>query len=196
MIDRWSAVVAVLAASAIAHADTTTAPAPAVPASTTTTAAPAPAITRHGLAVGAELGEPTSATIGWFGDRLSFAAALGTGTRAGVGMSFHADAQVIVTRLRPNIPLRIGLGARYYHHGYQPMSVDELPDSHYGIRAPVAVALERTSMQLYAELAPGFDVKRTASCTLADGPASICPHAQERPLFFQLVVGARWFISH
>jgi hypothetical protein len=50
-------------------------------------------------------------------------------------------------------------------------------------------------MQLYAELAPGIDFHRTASCTLASGPYTVCPHAQDRPLFVQLVVGARWFLS-
>jgi hypothetical protein len=209
VIERWLTVAAGLVTTLVAHAEPTTklpptAPPPATAAaatpapstSTTSTAAAVPATMRHGLAVGAELGEPTSATVGWFNDQLSFTGALGTGTRAGAGVSVHADAQYLVTRLRPDIPLRIGLGARYYHHGYQPMSADEVPDSHYGIRASAAVALERTSLQLYAELAPGVDVKRTASCTLADGPASICPHAQERPVFVQLVVGARWFLSH
>ena len=76
------------------------------------------------------------------------------------------------------------------------MSFDEIPDSHYGIRASVSVALERRSMQVYAELAPGVDLKRTPSCTLADGPNTICPHAQDGPLFVQLVIGARWFLSH
>jgi hypothetical protein len=111
-------------------------------------------------------------------------------------VSFHADVQVEVARLGAHVPLRIGLGGRYYHHGYEPMSFDEIPDSHYGVRAPIAIAYETGALQLYAEAAPGVDVKRTASCTLASGPYSICPHAQELPLFVQLVVGARWFLSH
>ncbi len=155
-----------------------------------------PARSQEGIAIGAELGDPTSVTAGWWKGALGIAAALGTGTRAGVGLSFHADVQVVVARLTPQVPVRIGLGGRYYRHGYEPMSFDEVPDSHYGIRASLAVAYERGSLQLYAEVAPGVDVVRTASCTLASGPYSICPHAQERPLFVQLAIGARWFLSH
>lgn len=149
-----------------------------------------------GLAVGVEVGEPTSATVGWFGERLAVAAAVGTGTFEGPGVSVHADAQMLVTRLRPELPLRVGLGARFYHHGYQPMSIDEIPHEHVGLRVPATLAYERGPLQLYAELAPGIDVVRTASCTLADGPRSVCPHAQSSPFFIQLAVGARWFLSH
>jgi hypothetical protein len=150
----------------------------------------------RGLAVGVELGEPTSATVAWLMDGLSLSGAIGSGTRAGMGLSLHADAQLVVAHFTPTLPLRVGLGFRYYHHGYKPASVDELPDSHYGIRGSIAVAHESGALSLYAELAPGVDVKRTRSCSLADGPNSICPHAQESPLFLQLVIGARWAFSH
>lgn len=163
------------------------------PPAVTATAPGAPA--QSGLAIGVELGEPSSVTAGWFKGALGLAAAVGTGTFAGAGVSAHADVQLVVARLKPNVPVRVGLGGRYYHHGYQAMSYDEIPDSHYGVRASAAVALERGPLQLYAELAPGLDVHRTQSCTLADGPNSICPHAQASPLFFQVVVGARWFLS-
>ncbi|MBS1117786.1 MAG: hypothetical protein H6Q90_14 [Deltaproteobacteria bacterium] len=165
---------------------------PAATASTTATGAEAP---QEGIAVGLELGEPTSATAGWWKGKLGVSGALGTGTREGVGLSFHVDVQYVVARLAPNMAVRVGLGGRYYHHGYQAMSFDEIPDSHYGIRASAAFAYERGPLQLYAELSPGVDVHRTASCTLASGPFSICPHAQETPLFVQLVVGARWFLT-
>ncbi len=162
----------------------------------TITASDAPAVGQHGIAIGVELGEPTSITAGWWKGDFGLSAALGTGTRAGVGLSFHADAQLVVARLTPRVPLRVGLGGRFYHHGYDAMSFDEVPDSHLGIRASLAIAYERGAMQIYAEAAPGVDVHRTASCTLASGAYSICPHTQDRPLFLQLVVGARWFLSH
>lgn len=149
-----------------------------------------------GLAAGIELGEPSSLTIGWFTGELGFSAALGTGTFAGPGVSLHVDATRTVTRLRPNIPLYVGLGGRYYHHGFRAMSIDETPDSHYGVRATVGVALDRGPLRIYAELAPGVDLRRTSSCTLASGARSVCPHAQENPVFAQFVVGARWFVSH
>jgi hypothetical protein len=155
-----------------------------------------PASRHEGVAIGVELGEPTSITVGWWKGDLGVAAALGTGTIAGVGISFHADAQLVVTRLAPKVPLRVGLGGRFYHHGYDAMSFDEVPDSHLGVRASAAVAFESGALQLYAEVAPGIDVYRSASCTLASGAYSICPHTQELPFFVQLVLGARWFFSN
>jgi hypothetical protein len=158
-------------------------------------AAPAPPA-RSGLAVGVELGDPTSATAGWFSGALSVSGALGTGTLAGPGFAAHADVQYVVHRLAPALPVRVGLGGRFYHHGYDAMSADEVPDSHYGVRASASVALERGALQLYAEVAPGVDVVRTRSCTFASGADTICPHAQASPLFVQVAVGARWFLSH
>jgi len=166
---------------------------PPAPAAERPAAAPGE---RSGLALGVELGEPTSVTAGWFRGPLSVSGALGTGTLAGVGLSLHADVQYVVHRLGPDLPVRVGLGGRYYHHGYDAMSLDEVPDSHYGVRASASVALERGPLQLYAELAPGVDVLRTRSCTFASGADTICPHAQSPPLFVQLAVGARWFLSH
>ncbi len=188
MNGRIVGVAAILAVAAAAHADE------AVPSATATTT-PEPPRAQHGLAVGVEVGEPTSATVAWLAGKLEVAAAIGTGTRAGVGLSLHADAQLEIARIGPRMPLRIGVGARYYHHGYSAMSFDELPDSHVGVRVPVSLAYELGALQLYLELAPGVDVYRSASCSLASGPYSICPHAQERPLFVQLVIGARWFLS-
>jgi len=165
------------------------------PAPMTEPPATAPA-ERSGLALGVELGEPTSATAGWFRGPLSLGGALGAGTFAGAGLSMHVGVQYVVHRLAPGVPVRLGLGGRYYHHGYEAMSTDELPDSHYGVRASAGVALERGPFQFYAEVAPGIDVVRTRSCTFASGADSICPHAQESPLFVQLAVGARLFLSH
>lgn len=151
---------------------------------------------QRGLAVGVELGEPSSLTIGWFAGKLALIGAIGTGTRAGLGVHAHAGAQLEVARLRPNVPVRIGLSARFYHHGYEPASIDEIPDDHIGIRATGALALERGAMQLYAEIAPGIDMMRSTSCAFANGTQTVCPHAQATPLFLQFVVGARWFLTH
>ena len=182
-----------LAGIAPARADVAPMPPPAEdrPAASPRAAAPA----RSGLAVGVELGDPTSATVGWFRGPLAFLGAVGSGTLAGPGVSVHADVQVEVKRLGPDLSVRVGLGGRYYHHGYDAMSFDEVPDSHYGLRATAAVALDRGPVQLYAELAPGIDLTRTRSCTFAGGADSICPHAQATPLFLQFVAGVRWFIS-
>lgn len=191
---------ALLLAASPAHADGPAAiagaAAGAAPAASTRASADEAPAAQKGLALGVELGEPTSATLGFFAGAIGVTGAVGSGTREGLGLSAHVDVQVVAARFAPNIPLRVGLGARYYHHGYKPASIDEIPDSHYGVRAPIAVALEKGSLQLYAEVAPGLDFKRTTSCTLASGPDSICPHAQESPFFVQLVIGARFFFSH
>ncbi len=149
----------------------------------------------RGLAVGIEVGEPTSVTVGYWAGALGLRAAVGTGTRAGVGFAARVEGQLEVARLAAHVPLYVGLGARLYRHGYEEMSFDEIPDTHIGIRASLAIGYERGGMLLYAEAAPGVDVLRTTSCSLASGPYSLCPHAQATPLFLQLVVGARWFLT-
>ena len=179
-------------AAAAAAAPAAAAPAPAVVAVPST---PEPTSSPKGLAIGAELGDPTSATVAYFATKVVASAALGSATLESPGWSFHADVQGVATRLAPHAVLRVGLGARIYHHSHL-LSPDEVPSTHFGARASVALAYQTGSMELYAELAPGVDLKRTNSCTLADGPFSVCPHAQESPLFLQLAVGARFFLSH
>jgi hypothetical protein len=181
-----------VSAGGAASADPSTARAAA-----TTTATPnEPAVAQRGVAVGVELGQPTSATISWWTGKLGATGAIGTGTWSGLGVSAHVGVELEVARLAPQMAVDVGLGGRIYHHGYTPMSTDEMPDTHYGAFASVALGYELGALRLYAEASPGVDVKRTASCSLVSGPYSICPHAQDNPLFVQLVVGARWFLSH
>ncbi len=171
-------------------------PTPAVPATAIATAPTTP--DHHGrggrLALGLELGEPVSATAGWFDGKLAISGGIGSGVFGGAGLSLRAAVQLEVTRLTPAMPLRVGLGGRLYHHGYELASIDELPDTHYGVFASIATALELGPLEIYGELAPGIDLHRTRSCALSSGPATICPHAQEAPVFVQFVVGARWFL--
>jgi hypothetical protein len=191
-------VLALAADAAPAAPAPTTAPAPAP----TPVAAPAATITasaterphRTRLGLGAELGEPISATVAYFVDKLSVGGAIGTGTLYGPGLSVHVDCQYEVARLVPEVALRVGLGGRYYDQHYQPASVDELPQSRWGVRASAAVALERPDWQVYGELAPGVDLHRSASCNYFDGVNSVCPHVATTPVFVQFVVGARWFL--
>ncbi len=154
-----------------------------------------PATPPRGLALGIELGEPTSGTLGWFTGKLAIVGGIGTGTFAGPGFHVHAGAEAEVLRLGPHLPLRVGGGVRLYHHGYHEASIDEIPDTHVGVRASASLALERGALQLYVQVAPGIDVVRSSSCSLASGARSICPHAMENPAFFQMAVGARWFLS-
>ena len=181
----------------VAYADTPPGQAatPREPATSTSSTSSTLAPDQRGLALGVEVGEPTSLTVAWWFGKLGVAGAIGTGTRDGIGRQVHIDALLEVARLKPAMPLRVGLGARYYHHGYDAMSFDEIPDSHYGLRADLAIAYELDRWQLYVEVAPGVDFKRTTSCTLVSGAYSVCPHAQENPVFLQLVLGARWFLK-
>jgi len=185
-------VAVVVATGGVVSATTPTTSSAALATTTTAASPPGP----RGIAFGVELGEPTSATAGWFAGRLGVTGALGTGTFGGIGPALHAEGRYEVTRLGARYPLRVGVGGRFYHHGYDPASIDEIPDSHYGVRAVVEISMTRGPLQLYAELAPGVDLKRTRSCTLAQGVDSICPHAQRTPLFINLAIGARWFAIH
>lgn len=150
---------------------------------------------RGGLAIGVELGEPTAATAAWFHDKVSLYGGLGTGTFGGPGVSVEVGAQLVIVELARHVPLRVGLGGRLYHHGYDLMSIDELPDTHYGVFGSLNAAFDRGPLQLYAQLAPGIDVVRTRSCTFERGPSTVCPHAQEAPVFVHFAVGMRWFLG-
>lgn len=200
MTGRLATLATLLALTAPTHAeppDGSPAPAgsPRAPAATATATATSTAPAPRGVALGIAVGEPTAVTVGYWRGKLGLEAAVGTGTRAGLGLAVHAGVALEVARLAPAMPLRVGLGGRYYHHGYDAMSFDEIPDSHYGVRAAVALAYAVDALELYAEAAPGIDVERTTSCTLASGAYSVCPHTQDDPFFFQLVLGARWFLA-
>jgi hypothetical protein len=155
-----------------------------------------------GIAVGVEVGEPTAATVRWAGldGFLGVNAAIGSGTRSGAGLALHADLTVtpVVAYRRggTQVPLHVGVGVRRYAHGYQPMSIDEVPDVHTGVRLVLGagLALADPSLELYLELAPGYDLSRSDSCTLVSGTDSLCPHAQSGRGFVDLVLGARWYL--
>jgi hypothetical protein len=157
------------------------------------TAAATPAHAPTGLAIGAELGDPSAVTAAWFTGKLDIVGALGTATVESTGWAAHADVQAALVELAPGVPLRAGLGLRYYRHSHL-ASPDEVSSGHLGVRASIAAAIQRGPLEIYAELAPGVDVLRGASCNLADGALSVCPHAQESPLFVQFAIGARWFL--
>jgi hypothetical protein len=155
-----------------------------------------------GIAVGVEVGEPTAATVRWAGldGLVGVNAAIGSGTRSGAGLSLHADVTVtpvvVYRRGGTQVPLHAGVGLRRYAHGYEPMSIDEVPDVHTGVRMLIGagVALADPALELYLELAPGYDLARSDSCTLVSGADSLCPHAQSGRGFVDLVLGVRWYL--
>ncbi len=156
-----------------------------------------------GVALGVEVGEPAAVTARWVGldGLLGVGAAVGTGTRSGAGLSLHAEVTVtplVVLRAGSTVVLvHAGLGGRHYRHGYDAMSVDEVPDAHTGIRflVGVDVALAAPRLELYLEAAPGYDLWRGASCSLASGVDSVCPHAAASRGFVDVVLGARWYLG-
>lgn len=198
---RYTAIAMTLVAS-VTHAGpqrrvaTAAPPAPEAVDEPATTAGPGGERSLQGIAIGVEAGEPLSATLAWFRGSLVLGAGVGTGTLEGIGLSVHGDVQLSIAALAAHSPLRVGIGFRYYRHGYEPASFDEIPDSHLGVRGSLAIARQLERVELYVEAAPGVDLRRTASCTLASGPDSICPHAMSSPFFLQLVLGARWFLSN
>lgn len=152
----------------------------------------APSRPPSGLAFGVELGTPSSATA-----RFAFAdghhavtAAAGTGTLGGAGFSARLELSRAVGGLA-----HVGVGVRHRRHHYAPASMDELPDAHTGLLASASVARAFGPLELYAELAPGYDVLRTPSCSLASGASSVCPHAQSTHLFLEAFAGARWYLE-
>jgi hypothetical protein len=185
-------IAAVVLAASTAHADPI-AGAAAGTAAPAVSAAATPAAEHSGLAIGAELGDPSAVTAAWFAGKLDVVGAVGTATVESIGWAAHADVQGALAELAPGVPLRVGLGLRYYRHSHL-ASPDEVSSGHLGVRASIAIAIQRGPIEIYGELAPGVDVLRGASCNLADGALSVCPHAQESLLFIQFAAGVRWFL--
>ena len=196
---RRLAIAAWLVAPAAVHADPlagAAAGAAAAPAPTTTVSATTePAGTPKGLAVGVEVGDPIAVTAAFNTGSLMLAGAVGSATVESPGVTAHGDVQFVATRISPKAVLRLGVGVRYYRHSHL-ASPDELPSTHLGARLSSAFAVQAGAAEVYLEIAPGIDFLRTNSCNLADGAYSVCPHAQESPLFFEGVIGLRFFLSH
>jgi hypothetical protein len=156
-----------------------------------------------GLGLGVEVGEPSSLTVGYMMSELGLggSVSVGSGILAGSGLSLRADVTWIPLVLRRTssvrIPLRVGIGGRYYNHSYEPMSVDEINDEHAGLRVAIGtgLALMNAGVEVYGEIAPGYDLWRSDSCNLASGALSVCPHALSSRGFVQGVVGVRYFFG-
>lgn len=151
-----------------------------------------------GLAVGIEVGQPTSATVRYALPRspLGLGAAVGSGLFGGRGLHLHADATYTALGLaHGSRSIYLGIGARYYQHGYALASVDELPDTHIGVRFSLGAAFRVSALELYGEAAPGYDVYRSDGCSLMSGAESLCPHTMSARSFVQLAVGARYYFG-
>lgn len=146
--------------------------------------------------VGIELGNPTGIVFKMplAGGLVGVAAGMGSGTVDGMGFAAHAELLVTpLTLMGGVLPVHVGAGLRYYAHHYDPASVDEISDRHVGVRMPVGLGyrLQSLSMETYVEVAPGWDLGKSASCTLMSGTRSICPHEDDR-FFFNFALGARY----
>ena len=149
-----------------------------------------------GLAVGVELGEPSAATVRYSlaEGKFGIQAGIGSGVFGGYGLHVHGDLTFGVLKLGKRSQVYLGLGARYYQHTYEPASIDEIPDTHFGLRLPIGLtAPVGGRLELYLQAAPGYDLKRSESCSLISGANSLCPHAVSSRWFVQAVVGARFY---
>jgi hypothetical protein len=156
-----------------------------------------------GITVGAELGEPLSLTVGYRlpDPRLGLSLAVGSGVLGGNGLHVHGDITWVPVVLRRGaavqIPVHVGLGMRYYSHHYEPASIDELPDTHVGVRMSLGVtaSMVEKKLEAYGEVAPGYDLRRTESCSLISGVQAICPHTMSSRAFIQGAIGIRYFFG-
>jgi len=148
-----------------------------------------------GLAIGVEVGEPSAVTLRYAlgGGRFGVQVGVGSGVVGGTGLAVHGDLTVGVVRLGQRSLLFAGVGARYYRHHYPLASVDELSDTHTGVRVPVGVTAPIGGLELYLQVAPGYDLARSQSCNLASGVNSLCPHAASSRLFVHANLGARFY---
>ena len=164
-----------------AFADGAAQPAAAAQPTAVTAHATAPASpARNGLAVGVELGDPSSATAAWFlRQALRRARARHRDVRRpGLLRRTSTPSSRCITS-RPTSRSASGSVLATTTSTTRRCRASEIPDSHYGLRASVALAYEHGPLELYAELAPGVDVKRTQSCTLVDGALQ---HLPARPI--------------
>lgn len=162
-----------------------------------TTAAPT------GLAVGVEVGQPTTATVRFatVDGKLGVGVGVGSGTVDGTGLTVRGGvtfAPVVAMRSPArSLPIYLGVGARYYRHHYDPASIDELADRHIGIEGSLgaALALRGPGVEIYVDGGPGYDVDRTDSCSFMSGVDSLCPHQQASRLTWHAALGVRWYLG-
>ena len=156
-----------------------------------------------GLAVGLEVGQPSTATVRFatLDGTLGVGVGVGTGTLEGRGLTVRGGATfapvVLAAGAGRVAPIYLGAGARYYLHDDAPASIDELPDRHVGLEATlgVALALRAPRLELYVDGGPGYDVGRSDSCSFASGAMTLCPHQQATRLYWHAGVGLRWYLG-
>jgi|JI10StandDraft_1071094.scaffolds.fasta_scaffold00364_44 hypothetical protein len=166
-------------------------------------AAGEPAAAPRGLAVGVEVGQPSTVTARFaaLDGALGVGAGVGTGTLDGTGLTIRGGLTFapVVLAAGPSraLPIYLGVGARYYQHHYDPASIDELPDRHVGLEASlgVALALRGPRLELYLDGGPGYDVGRSDSCSFASGVMTVCPHQQATRLYWHGGLGVRWYLG-
>lgn len=166
-------------------------------------AAPAAPAAPAGLAVGVEVGQPSTATVRFaaLAGKLGVGAGVGTGTLDGTGLTVRGGLTfapvVLAAGPARALPIYLGVGARYYLHHYDPASIDELPDRHVGLEGTVgvALALRPQRLELYLDGGPGYDVGRSDSCSFASGVMTVCPHQQASRLYWHAGLGVRWYLG-
>lgn len=166
-------------------------------------AADPPTAAPTGLAVGVEVGQPTTATVRFAAvdGTLGVGVGVGSGTLDGTGLTVRGGvtfAPVVAMRSASHaLPIYLGVGGRYYRHHYDPASIDELADRHVGLEGTLgaALALRGHGLEVYLDGGPGYDVDRTDSCSFMSGVDSLCPHQQSTRLYWHAALGVRWYLG-
>lgn len=147
------------------------------------------------LGLGISVGEPMRLTASYRLPILPLAIEIGMGSGVVGGTGLHLDAHLSYERALGPVQLKLGAGYRYYRHDYDP-TVDEVgSDLHQGVQGLVGVSYSLGLFDLFGEFMPGYDLAQSASCTFMSGVNTECPHQDESRLYFNLGVGARYWIK-
>jgi hypothetical protein len=148
------------------------------------------------LGIGISLGQPTRLTARYRLPVLPLALEIGAGSGILEGSGLHLDAHLNYEQAIGPVELTLGAGYRYYQHDYDPTTVDEAgSDLHQGVQGMVGASYSLGFLDLFGEFMPGYDIRQSASCTFMSGASTECPHQDESRLYFNLGVGARYWIK-
>lgn len=153
--------------------------------------------TGNALGLAISLGQPTRVSAKY---RLPVPIALEIGVGTGVvgGTGLHVDANLSYEHDLGPVQLSVGAGYRHYTHHYDPKSLDELDsDAHQGVHGVLAVSrrLGFLPLDIFAEFVPGYDLRQSESCTFMSGVSTVCPHQADSRRYFNMGVGARYWIK-
>ena len=152
----------------------------------------------HALALGVTLGHPIRGSLKYQPASLPVAAEVGVGSGVLGGTGLHIDANLSFEHDLGPVGLSVGAGYRRYEHNYDPGSIDELDsDLHHGVQGLVALRkrLGNVPVEIFAEFIPGYDLSQSESCSFMSGVNTLCPHQEDSRNYYNMGVGARYWIN-